>query len=75
MRIALFGAGGKVGSTLAPALERAEVEAWLAGQSMRLSTVAPRGLIAGLQKSGGMFGIGTPPTHRDFSVLLVLPAQ
>lgn len=58
----------------APALDRAEVETWLNGASTRFRHVAPRGLIAGLQKSRAIFGLAVAPATPDFRLVLALPA-
>jgi DNA-binding response OmpR family regulator len=57
----------------APALQRAEAEAWLKGDSGPLSTISARGLVAGLQKSRGLLAISVAPSSGGFQVLLALP--
>ncbi len=61
-------------SSPAPALTRPEFEAWLKGEPTRLASIAPRGLIAGLQKSHALLGIATAPAAPQFRITLALPA-
>lgn len=57
----------------APALTRAEAEAWLTGTGGPLATISPRGLIAGLQKARGFLAVSLAPQSAKFQVLVGLP--
>jgi CheY-like chemotaxis protein len=57
----------------APALSRAEAEAWLKGNGGPLATISPRGLIAGLQKCRGFIAVSLSPQSGKFQLLVGLP--
>lgn len=57
----------------APALTRAQAEAWLAGENTALVIATPRGLIAGLQKCRGLLGVALSPQADKFCLVLALP--
>jgi CheY-like chemotaxis protein len=57
----------------APALTRAEIEAWLKGKLAPLATLTPSGLVARVQKCQGLLGFSLSPEVDLFRVVLVLP--
>jgi DNA-binding response OmpR family regulator len=57
----------------APALSRAEAEAWLKGAGGPLPTISPRGLIAGLQKCRGFIAVSLRPQSEKFQLVVGLP--
>lgn len=63
-QVTLTGMGTPIG--------RPTLEAWLGGDAEQLGRVSPRGLIAGLQKCGGLLGTGSA-SAREFFVVLALP--
>ena len=60
-------------SAAAPAFSRAQAEAWLKGEHGPLAGVSPRGLVAGLQKCGGLLALSLSPHAPQFTLLLALP--
>lgn len=52
---------------------RPQAEGWLKGEDGPLSTVSPRGLIAGLQKSRGLVAISLSPHYGQFQLAIALP--
>lgn len=60
-------------SASALALTREEVDAWLDGTYAPFAHIAARGLISGIQKARGLFGIATAPRAHQFRLVLALP--
>lgn len=60
-------------SASANALTREEVDAWLEGKYAPFAHVAACGLVAGIQKTRGLFGIAMAPRAKQFQLLLALP--
>lgn len=56
-----------------PPLSRTEAEAWLKGDHPFLAIAAPRGLVAGLQKSHGLLGLALAPHSEKFTIVVALP--
>ncbi|MES2691915.1 MAG: response regulator [Verrucomicrobiota bacterium] len=59
--------------TAAPALDRSDFETWLKGEPSPFSSIAARGLVAGLQKSHALLGSALAPAAQAFRLVLVLP--
>jgi hypothetical protein len=60
-------------SSSAPALNRAEVDAWCKGEHPPLAGITPRGMIDGIEKCHGMLGLSVGPEAERFQLLLILP--
>ena len=59
--------------TSAPALENAEVESWLRGQTTGSIRIPSRGLLHGLGKCKGLLGFSVKPEANHFEMALALP--
>jgi len=59
--------------TGASALNRAQIKDWLEGQQTSPIKLPIRGLLHGLAKCKGMFGLAVAPVHARFEVVLALP--
>jgi CheY-like chemotaxis protein len=59
--------------TTAPALEHAEIGAWLRGQTTVSIHIPSRGLMHGLEKSKGLLGVSVTPLCNHFEMVLALP--
>ncbi len=55
------------------ALTRDEVDAWLNGQYAPFAHIAAGGLVTGIQKTRGLFGIAVAPRAHQFHLILALP--
>jgi len=59
--------------TGAPALDQAELAAWLRGQTTPSLRIPSRGLLQGLDKSKGLLGMSVRPQANHFEMVLALP--
>jgi len=57
----------------APAFEDSNLRAWLRGNVTPLLHIPSRGLLHGIQKAGGLLGVGVRPETTRCEVVLVLP--
>lgn len=57
----------------APAFTRSTIEQWLGGEYALLSSITPRGIIEGIQKSHGLLGFSIASHEEQFRLLLALP--
>lgn len=60
-------------SASASALTREEVDAWLDGKYAPFAHIAACGLVTGIQKTHGLFGIAVAPRAAQFRLILALP--
>jgi CheY-like chemotaxis protein len=61
-------------ATAAPALDRAAAEAWLNGEASLVPRISTGGLVRGIRKARGLFGLSVQPLGDAFRLVLVLPA-
>lgn len=57
----------------APALTRAQADAWLKGENLIHGAVSSHGLLTGIRKCKGLLGVATTPDIAHFRLVLVLP--
>lgn len=62
-----------IASAGAPAFSRGEAEAWLRGDNTFLPSVTTRGLVGGIRKCKGMFGLAVAPPATSFLMVFALP--